>query len=342
MRYLAKLPKPEDIKKEYPISQKYIDLRYNNIKEICQILNGSCNKKLLIIGPCSADREDAVLEYVSRLSVLQDKVKDVFLLIPRVYTAKPRTNGCGYKGLLHRPWSDSEQDDIVTGIYAVRKMHQQIITQTGMFPADEMLYPKMYHYVSDLLSYIAIGARSVEDQEHRLTASGIDIPVGMKNPTSGNLSVMLNAISAAQSSQRIIFDDWEVETDGNMYAHAILRGYMDSMNRSIPNYYYENLVQLHDLYYTENLLNPAVIVDCSHGNSAKRYLEQIRIAENVLDSCRRNSAINKFVKGLMIESYLVDGKQMIGEGVYGKSITDACIGWEKTENLLLSLRTLLS
>lgn len=337
MRYLKKLPDPEEVRKEYPLDAKYARLRDEALQELKSIIDGTSKKKVIIVGPCSADREDAVVEYVSRLSKLQAEVREVFLLVPRVYTAKPRTNGLGYKGLLHRPYAASDNDDIASGIIAMRKLHRRIICDTGMFPADELLYPQVYRYVSDLLVYMAVGARSVEDQEHRLTASGVDIPVGMKNPTSGNVSVMLNAISAAQAAQRIIFGEWEAETEGNPYAHAILRGYTDSAGDTISNYHYENLMKLHDQYYKSNLKNPAVIVDCNHANSGKRYQEQPRIAENVLDSCRRNEGLNRFVKGLMIESYLVDGSQMIGEGVYGKSITDPCLGWEKTQKLIRRL-----
>lgn len=337
MKYLRKLPNSEKIKKEYPLDEKHERLRNEVLQELKAILDGTSAKKLIIVGPCSADRGDAVLEYVKRLSKLQEEVKDHFLLVPRVYTAKPRTNGLGYKGLLHRPYAASENDDIVSGIIAMRKLHRHIICDTGMFPADELLYPQIYRYVSDLLVYLAVGARSVEDQEHRLTASGVNVPVGMKNPTSGNLSVMLNAISAAQAAQRIIFGEWEAETEGNPYAHAILRGYTDSTGETNSNYYYESLIKLHDHYYKSNLKNPAVIVDCNHANSGKRYQEQPRIAENVMDSCKRNAGLNRFVKGLMIESYLEDGAQMIGEGIYGKSITDPCLGWEKTQLLVRQL-----
>lgn len=337
MKYLKRLPEPEEVKKEYSLPEKFTHLRDAILQELKAILDGTGKKKLIIIGPCSADREDAVLDYVTRLSKLQAEVKENLLLVPRVYTSKPRTNGLGYKGLLHRPYAASESDDIASGIIAMRKLHRRIICDTGMFPADEMLYPQIYRYVSDLLVYMAVGARSVEDQEHRLIASGVGIPIGMKNPTGGNISVMLNAISAAQAAQRIIFGDWEAETEGNPYAHAILRGYTDSTGTTISNYYYENLMRLHDQYYKSNLNNPAVIVDCNHANSGKRYQEQPRIAENVLDSCRRNAGLNRFVKGLMIESYLEDGSQMIGEGIYGKSITDPCLGWEKTQLLIQRL-----
>lgn len=340
MKKVQKIPQVEELCEQYPISLEEKHGRDNVLAEIRDILAGKQSKKIIIVGPCSADREDAVVEYVHNLAELQQRVKDTFLLIPRVYTGKPRTKGTGYKGMIHRPHPSSDVDDLVSGIIAVRKLHQHVIKETGMYAADELLYPSLSAYFSDLLAYMAVGARSVEDQEHRLVASGLEIPVGMKNPTSGNLSVMLNAIAAAQQPQRILYNGWETITDGNDYAHAILRGYNDNTGENVPNYYYENLIKLHDAYYKQNVKNPAVIVDCNHSNSNKQYLEQCRIAENVFDSCRRNNAINKLVKGLMIESYLQDGTQLIGEGVYGKSITDPCLGWPKTAELILKLQNL--
>jgi len=336
MKLIQKLPSVDELCKQYSISDSEKNKRENLLKEIFSVLEGKSGKKIIIVGPCSADREDAVLDYVFRLAELNEKVKDKFVLIPRVYTGKPRTNG-GYKGMIHRPLANSEDDNLVSGIIAVRELHQHIIKETGMYAADELLYPGLHPYVSDLLVYMAVGARSVEDQEHRLAASGLSIPVGMKNPTSGNLSAMLNAVAAAQQSQRIIVGDWEVATDGNKYAHSILRGYTNITGENVPNYYYEILIKLHDMYYKHNLLNPAIIVDCNHSNSNKQYIEQCRIAEDVFLSCRRNKTIDGIVRGIMIESYLEDGNQMVDEGIYGKSITDPCLGWSKTEDLIINL-----
>ncbi len=337
MKYIKSLPEPEEIAAAYPISGEDVRNREKRLKEIKTILEGRDPRKLLIIGPCSADNEDSVLEYALRLRKLQDEVSERFLMIPRIYTSKPRTNGKGYKGLVHRPESDSAEDDLITGIESMRRLHVRVISETGFFAADELLYPELFRYVEDILVYIAIGARSVEDQQHRLIASGMDIPVGMKNPTSGDINTLLNSIVAAQSRQHLPFSGWEVETEGNPYAHAMLRGYTNAEGKSVPNYYYENLCDLHDTYVRLNLKNPSVIVDCNHSNSGKKFEEQIRIAEDVMDSCRRNSAIGRFVKGIMIESYLVDGSQMIGAGTYGCSITDPCLGWEKTEKLIRRL-----
>lgn len=338
MRLIQKIPQVEELRSKYSISEDEQKKREKLLFKLHEILSGKSGKKVIIVGPCSADREDAVMEYVYLLSELQDCVKDTFLLIPRVYTGKPRTRGDGYKGMIHRPQPSSRHDDLVSGIIAVRKLHQRIIKETGMYAADELLYPGLCSYVSDLLVYMAVGARSVEDQEHRLAASGLDIPVGMKNPTSGDISVMLNAVSAAQQGQRILSNGWEAETDGNEYAHAILRGYINIAGENIPNYYYENLVKLHDVYCKQNLRNPAVIIDCNHSNSNKQYMEQCRIAEDVFDSCKRNKSINRLVKGIMIESYLEDGAQLVGESVYGKSITDPCLGWKRTKALILNLQ----
>ena len=337
MRYIKSLPEPEQIAQAYPISGAETENRKKRLKEIKTILEGRDDRKLLLIGPCSADNEDSVLEYTLRLRKLQDEVASRFLMIPRIYTSKPRTNGKGYKGLVHRPESDSGEDDLITSIESMRRLHVRVIEETGFFAADELLYPELYRYVEDILVYIAIGARSVEDQQHRLIASGMDIPVGMKNPTGGDLATLLNSIVAAQSRQHLPFSGWEVETEGNPYAHAMLRGYTNAEGKNVPNYYYENLCDLHDAYVRLNLKNPSVIVDCNHSNSGKKYEEQIRIAEDVMDSCARNGSIGRFVKGLMIESYLVDGNQMIGAGTYGCSITDPCLGWDKTEKLIRRL-----
>lgn len=325
------------LEEEYSLTEQQQENRIALIRELQAIIDGADKRKLLIVGPCSADREDAVLEYVAKLAVLKEKVKDVFLIVPRVYTSKPRTNALGYKGLLHRPNPDATNDDLLKGLIATRRMHHRVITATGMFSADEMLYPDVFYYYMDLVCYAAVGARSVENQQHRLVASGLDIPVGMKNPTSGDLRVMLNAISAGRHSNAMIFHGWIAETDGNPYTHAILRGYEDINNNLHPNYHYENICKLYDMFHSFNIDNPGVIVDCNHSNSAKHPDEQMRIAEEVINNCKRNRIINGFVKGLMIESYLLDGNQMIGEGVYGKSITDPCLGWGKTERLILSL-----
>ena len=340
MKYISKLPEPEELQKKFPLSPELAELRKKTIKSLQDILSGKSKKKVIIIGPCSSDREDAVLDYMHRLKGLYDKVSDRFLIIPRVYTSKPRTNGQGYKGLLHRP-DATGNDDMVAGIETVRDLHLKVIKETGMFCADEMLYPEVTAYLSDLLVYLAIGARSVEDQQHRLVASGFDIPVGMKNPTSGDYSIMLNAIGAAQHCHTIAYRGYEVETEGNAYSHAILRGYTDLTGRSRPNYHYENISNLYDEYVQTNYSNIAVIIDTNHANSNKNYLEQIRIAKEVFHMCRSHKNINTFVKGLMIESYLEDGNQPVGGGVYGKSITDACLGWKKTEKLILDLYALM-
>ena len=336
MDFIRKLPIPNDLKKQFPLKQEWIDLKAKRDAEIKKVFSGESDKKLLIIGPCSADREDAVLEYVSRLAKVQDAVKDKLLLIPRIYTNKPRTTGEGYKGMVHQP-DPEKKEDMLQGLIAIRQLHTKAIACSGLTCADEMLYPENHRYLSDLLSYVAIGARSVEDQQHRLTASVLDIPVGMKNPTGGDLSVMMNSLVAAQTSHVFLYRGWEVQTKGNPYAHAILRGYVNKHGQSLPNYHYEDLQLLHTLYAKKNLQNPAVIVDANHANSGKQYLEQIRICNEVLHSCRHSDDIRKLVKGFMIESYLVDGAQKIGEGVYGKSITDPCLGWEKSEKLIYSI-----
>ena len=338
-KFIRKLPIPMDIKKEFPVSERVSAVREARVGEMKAILDGRDHRLLLIIGPCSADREDAVMEYITRLAKLQDKVKDKLLLIPRVYTNKPRTTGDGYKGMASQPDPEA-RPDMLEGLIAVRRLHMRVIEETGLFSADEMLYPQDYRYLSDLLSYVAVGARSVENQEHRLVASGMEIPVGMKNPTGGDISVMLNSITAAQHSHVFLYRGWEVVSSGNPLAHAILRGYMSKSGQSIPNYHYEDLAGLYEAYSARNLANMSLIVDCNHANSGKRYEEQIRIAKEVLHSCRHNADIRGMVKGFMIESYLEDGAQKIGEGVYGKSITDPCLGWEKTERLLFDIAEL--
>jgi phospho-2-dehydro-3-deoxyheptonate aldolase len=339
MNFKRKLLIPKEIKEMYPISSEGALAKEKNDKQIAAIFTGASDKLLLVIGPCSADREDAVIEYITRLRGLQERVADKIVLIPRIYTNKPRTTGAGYKGMLHQP-NPQAQSDMLRGLISIRKLHMRAINETGFSCADEMLYPENHKFLSDLLSYVAVGARSVEDQQHRLTASGLDIPVGMKNPTSGDLSVMMNALKAAQSGHTFIYRNWEVESKGNPLAHAILRGYVDAHGISHPNYHYEDLSRLCDLYAASDLANPAVIVDTNHSNSGKQFNEQVRIAKEILHSTRHNDGIRRLVKGMMIESYLVDGCQKPGEGVYGKSITDPCLGWEKTERLVLDLAEL--
>jgi 3-deoxy-7-phosphoheptulonate synthase len=306
-----------------------------------EIFSGKSDRFLLIIGPCSADKEDSVIEYITRLRTVQDKVSDKIMIVPRIYTNKPRTTGDGYKGMLHQP-DPSAAPDILKGLISIRKLHMRALSETGFACADEMLYPENHRYLSDVLGYSAIGARSVENQQHRLTASGLDIPVGMKNPTAGDLSVMMNSITAAQHSHVFLYRGWEVESQGNPYAHAILRGYVNDHGQSLPNYHYEDLIKLCDIYAKSNLQNPAVIIDTNHANSGKKYDQQPRIAKEILHSCRHSDDIKKLVKGLMIESYLEDGCQKIGENeIWGKSITDPCLGWEKTEKLIYDLAELL-
>lgn len=336
MNFFRKLPTPKEIKEMYPLTEEMAAQKAKNDEEIRKVFAGESDKLILIIGPCSADREDSVIDYLKRLKAIQEKVKDYILIIPRVYTNKPRTTGAGYKGMLHQP-DPNGAPDMLKGVIAIRKLHMTVLKETGFSGADEMLYSENYRYLSDVLSYVAVGARSVEDQQHRLTASGVLVPVGMKNPTGGDLSVMMNAINAAQNSHTFIYRGWEVESDGNPYAHAILRGYVDQNGVSYPNYHFEDLLKLAKLYENSNLVNPGVIVDCNHSNSGKQYEAQIRIAKEVLHSTRHSKDIRKLVKGLMIESYIEDGCQKVGDGVYGKSITDPCLGWEKTEKLILDL-----
>ena len=339
MIFKRKLPIPKEIKEMYPISPEGAAAKRRNDELIRSVLSGESNKLLLVIGPCSADREDAVIEYISRLRPLQDRVADKIVIVPRIYTNKPRTTGAGYKGMLHQP-NPQAQSDMLRGLISIRKLHMRAINETGFSCADEMLYPEHHRFLDDLLSYVAVGARSVEDQQHRLVASGLDVPVGMKNPTGGDLSVMMNAIRAAQGDHTFIYRNWEVESKGNPFAHAILRGYMDSHGITHPNYHYEDLARLYGLYQESGLANPAVLLDTNHCNSGKRYGEQVRIAKEVLHSTRHSDEIHSLVKGLMIESYLEDGCQKPEEGVYGKSITDPCLGWEKTERLILDLADL--
>ena len=336
MVFNRKLPIPKLIKELYPLSESVARIKAERDEQIKAIFRGEDKRFLLIIGPCSADREDAVLDYTARLAEIQGEVKDKIFIIPRIYTQKPRTTGEGYKGLVHQP-DPARGENMLDGIVAVRRLHTRAIEETGLVCADEMLYTENYRYVSDLLSYVAIGARSVENQQHRLTASGMDIPVDMKNPTGGDYSVMLNSITAAQNPHTFIYRGWEVVSSGNEYAHAIMRGYTNKHGNAIPNYHYEDLNLIYEMYQAKDLKNMSVIVDCNHANSGKQYLEQIRIAKEVIYSKRHSDQLSGFVKGLMIESYLVDGCQKIGEGVYGKSITDPCLGWEKTERLIYDI-----
>ncbi len=341
MEFYRKLPIPKDIKEEFPLTPELIKLRESQLTELNKIFSGESNKFLLVIGPCSADREDAVIDYISRLRTVQDKVSDKIMIVPRIYTNKPRTTGEGYKGMLHQP-DPTSKPDMLKGIVSIRKLHLRALAETGFACADEMLYPENHRYLSDLLLYCAVGARSVEDQQHRLTASGLDIPVGMKNPTSGDITVMMNSIKAAQSSHVFLYRGWEVKSAGNPYAHAILRGYVDKQGKSHPNYHYEDLYQLFETYSASGLENPAVVVDTNHANSGKNYLEQIRIAKEILHSCRYSADVRGLVKGLMIESYLEDGAQKICENpVYGKSVTDPCLGWTKTERLIYDIAEVL-
>ena len=339
MNFLRKLPIPKEIKEQFPMSDDLVKIKKKRDKEIHRIFTGEDNRLALIIGPCSADNEDSVIDYISRLIPVQEKVRDKILIIPRIYTNKPRTTGDGYKGMVHQP-NPERGSDMLEGIIAIRRLHTRAIAETGFTCADEMLYPENQRYLSDLLSYVAVGARSVEDQQHRLVASGIPCPVGMKNPTSGDISVMLNSITAAQHSHTFIYRGWEVVSTGNPLTHAILRGSVNKHGQSQPNYHYEDLIRLHEMYSACNLQNMGVIVDTNHANSGKKYMEQIRICKEVLHSCRLSEEINTMVKGFMIESYIEDGNQKIGDGVYGKSITDPCLGWEKTEKLIYEIADL--
>ena len=334
--YVSKLPTPDEIRAQFPLAPALAAEKARKDEEIKDVFTGKSSKFLVIIGPCSADREDSVCEYVSRLAKVQDKVKDKLILIPRIYTNKPRTTGDGYKGLLHQP-NPEKKPDLHEGLIAIRKLHMRVIAETGFSTADEMLYPDNLTYLSDLLSYIAVGARSVENQQPRLVSSGVDVPVGMKNPTSGALSVMLNAVHAAQHGHEFIYRSWEVKTKGNPLTHCILRGAVNKHNQCLPNYHYEDLRLLLELYSERSLENPACIVDANHSNSNKQYMEQIRIVKEVLHSRRHSDDIRDFVKGVMIESYLEPGCQKVGEHCYGKSITDPCLGWDDSERLLYDI-----
>ncbi len=330
------LPSPAEIREQFPLPAGLAELKEKRDAEIRDVLTGKSSKFLVIIGPCSADNEEAVMDYASRLAPVQEKVKDSIIIIPRIYTNKPRTTGEGYKGLLHQP-DPEKRPDMYEGIIAIRKMHMHVVQETGLTTADEMLYPENLRYLDDLMSYIAVGARSVENQQHRLVASGCDVPVGMKNPTSGDLSVMLNSVVAAQGSHEFIFRGFEVQTPGNPLAHTILRGAVNKHGQNLPNYHYEDLILLHQLYSKRDLKNPSCIVDGNHSNSGKQYMEQIRIVKEVLHSRRHSTEIKDLVKGVMIESYLEPGSQKIGEHCYGKSITDPCLGWADSERLIYEI-----
>lgn len=334
--YKSLLPTPAQIKAEFPLTPECVELKAARDKEVADVITGKSKKFLVIIGPCSADREDAVCEYMSRLAKVNEQVKDKLVIVPRVYTNKPRTTGGGYKGMLHQP-DPEKKPNMYEGLVAIRKLHMRVIKDYGFTTADEMLYPENYSYLSDVLSYVAIGARSVENQQHRLVSSGMDVPAGMKNPTSGDLGVMLNAVYAAQHGHDFIYRTWEVETKGNPLAHTILRGAVSKHGQCLPNYHYEDLELLYSLYQERELLNPACIVDANHSNSNKRYMEQIRIVKEVLHSRRHSEEIHNFIKGVMVESYLEPGSQKIGEHIYGKSITDPCLGWDDTEKLIYNI-----
>ena len=340
MEFERKLSIPMEVKEKYPLTGQISDSVEKTTLELKRIIDGSSNKLLLIIGPCSADNEDSVIDYISRLCPVQEKVKDKILIVPRIYTNKPRTTGDGYKGLLHQP-DPNKEPDMFKGIIATRELHMRAVKETGFACADEMLYPENYKYLDDLLAYVSVGARSVENQQHRLTASGIAVPVGMKNPTSCDLSVMMNAILAAQHRHTFIYRGWEVHSHGNPYAHAILRGYTNKHGQHLPNYHYEDLIRLCDFYDERELEHPAVVVDANHSNSNKNPFEQPRIMKDVLHSCKCNDRVSKLVKGFMVESYIEDGAQKIGGGCYGKSITDACLGWEKTERMIYDIAEIL-
>lgn len=340
MDFLRKLPVPKDIKEQYPLTDELAVIKAARDKEISDVFLGQSDKFILIIGPCSADNSEAVLDYIGRLRSVADEVSDKLVIIPRIYTNKPRTTGEGYKGMLHQPDPDS-MPDMLKGIIAIRQLHMSALRDYGFTCADEMLYPENHRYLSDIIAYVAVGARSVENQQHRLTASGLNVPVGMKNPTGGDLNVMINSIKAARSSHTFIYRGWEVVSHGNKMAHAILRGYVDFANKYVSNYHYEDLCRLSELYQAGGIENGVAIVDTNHANSGKRYLEQIRIAEDVVYNRNHNADIRKLVKGIMVESYIEDGCQPVGGHVYGKSITDPCLGWEKSKELIYKIADML-
>lgn len=336
LHMIKRVPSPDEIKAAFPMDAELVKIKEERDAEIRKIFVGESDKFIAIIGPCSADYEESVLDYLNRLAKVQEIVKDKILIIPRIYTNKPRTNGSGYKGMLHQP-DPENKPDFIEGVKAIRNMHIKAIRATGLTAADEMLYTDNWLYLEDILSYVAIGARSVENQSHRLTSSGMDVPVGMKNPTSGDYNVMLNSCVAAQSKHTFLFSGYETKTDGNPLAHCILRGSLTKTGKTTPNYHFEDLKFLSDMYKEFNLVNPACIVDANHNNSGKIWDQQPRIVKEILHSRRQSEEICKLVKGVMIESYIEDGSQAIGGGCYGKSITDACLGWEKTEKILLEM-----
>ena len=340
MEFKRKLPFPSEVKEMFPLTEEVKEIVREKTSELQDIFSHRSDKLVLIIGPCSADNEESVLDYISRLASVQEQVKDSIMIVPRVYTNKPRTTGEGYKGFVHQP-DPEESPDLFKGIIFTREMHMRAVEVAGTVCADELLYPENYKYIDDLLGYVAIGARSVEDQQHRMTASAADCPVGMKNPTSGDLSVMMNAITAAQHEHDFIYRGWEGHSNGNPYAHAILRGYVNRQGVVHPNYHYETLGRLSDLYSKSGLVNPGVVIDCNHSNSGKDPMQQPRIMKEVLLSCRYNGDIKRLVRGFMVESYIEDGNQPVGGGVYGKSITDACLGWEKTEKMIYEIAEML-
>ena len=337
---IKQIPEPQEIKDQYPVPEGFSEKKKAFDEEVKEIITGESDKVLVVIGPCSADNEDAVLDYTERLRKVQDKVYEKLLIVPRVYTNKPRTTGQGYKGMLHQP-DPEKASDLLSGLIAIRNMHLHVMANTGFMTADEMLYPENAWYLDDVLSYIAVGARSVENQQHRLVASGFDVPVGMKNPTSGDFSVMLNSVVAAQSHQSFMYRNWEVKTPGNPLTHTIIRGAVNKHGQNIPNYHYEDLIRLYKMYMDRDLANPAVIIDSNHSNSGKQYKEQIRIVKEALHSRRGSEDIRQIVKGFMIESYIEPGCQKVGNGVYGQSITDPCLGWDDTEKLLLEMAELI-
>ncbi|MDE6701556.1 MAG: 3-deoxy-7-phosphoheptulonate synthase [Acetatifactor sp.] len=334
--FIKKLPTPAEIREEYALPPELVRLKEQRDAEICDVITGKSNKFLVIIGPCSADNEDSVCDYVNRLAKINDKVSDKLVLIPRIYTNKPRTTGEGYKGMVHQP-NPEQKPDFLAGLIAIRKMHIRAFQETGLSAADEMLYPENWRYLSDILSYVAIGARSVEDQQHRLTVSGFDVPAGMKNPTSGDFSVMLNAVYAAQHPHSFIYRGWEVNTTGNDMAHTVLRGATNKHGQNTPNYHYEDLNRLLEMYNAMDLKNPACVIDTNHSNSNKQFEQQVRIAKEIMHNRKLNPDIHSLVKGLMIESYIEEGCQKVGGGIYGKSITDPCLGWEASEKLIYDL-----
>ena len=336
---VRKIPSPEEIMDMTPLAENLKKIKAERDEELKRIMSGQENKFVVIVGPCSADDENAVCDYINRLAKVNEKVKDKLFIIPRIYTNKPRTTGEGYKGMLHQP-DPEKAPNMVQGLIEIRKTFIRSIKESYLTPADEMLYPCNHIYCSDLLTYVAVGARSVENQQHRLTASGVDVPVGMKNPTSGDLSVMFNSVQAAQGQHDFIYKDHEVKTSGNPYAHVIMRGSVNKHGANIPNYHYEDLLRVLALYKKHDFSNPAVIVDANHSNSGKKFYEQPRIVKEVLHSRAYNNELKNLVKGVMIESYIEEGNQPVHEHCYGKSITDPCLGWNDTEKLLLEIAEL--